>query len=132
MFAARRFAIVAGLVFANGFAFAHHAYTAEFDTTKTITFTGQVKTIEWGSPHIYTQVEAKDASGKMHMYRVEGGPPNSLFRQGWRKDTLKIGQTVTVTGNPAKNPASPNVGQARITTEDGKQVFSGQGPAGAQ
>jgi len=122
----------AGVLVSAAPVFGHHSVSAEFDTTKTITFTGQVKTIEWGSPHIYTQVEAKDASGKMHIYRVEGGPPNSLFRQGWRKDTLKIGQTVTVTGNPAKNPASPNVGQARITTEDGKQVFSGQGPAAAQ
>jgi hypothetical protein len=108
--------------------FAHHSVSAEFDTTKTITFTGQVKAVEWGNPHIYTQVEAKDPSGKVHLYRVEGGPPNSLYRSGWRKDTLKIGQTVTVTGNPAKSPTSPNVGQARIMTEDGKQVFSGNAP----
>ena len=105
--------------------FAHHSVSAEFDTTKTITFTGTVKVVEWGNPHIYTQVEAKDATGKVHLYRVEGGPPNSLFRSGWRKDTLKPGQTVTVTGNPAKSPTSPNVGQAKITTADGKQVFSG-------
>ena len=108
--------------------FGHHSVSAEFDTTKQITFTGTVKTIEWGSPHIYTQVEAKDTSGKMHVYRVEGGPPNALYRAGWRKDTLKIGQTVTVTGNPAKNPDSPNVGQATIKTQDGKSVFSGNAP----
>jgi len=107
---------------------AHHSVSAEFDTTKTITFTGPVKAIEWGSPHIYTQVEAKDASGKVHLYRVEGGPPNSLFRSGWRKEDLKIGQVVTVTGNPAKSPTSQNVGQARITTADGKTVFSGTPP----
>jgi len=108
---------------------AHHSVSAEFDTTKTITFTGPVKAIEWGSPHIYTQVEAKDASGKVHVYRVEGGPPNSLFRSGWRKEDLKIGQVVTVTGNPAKSATSQNVGQARITTADGKTVFSGTPPA---
>jgi hypothetical protein len=108
--------------------FAHHSVSAEFDTTKTITFTGPVKAVEWGNPHIYTQVEAKDASGKVHIYRVEGGPPNSLYRAGWRSTTLKVGQIVTVTGNPAKNPSSPNVGQAKITTEDGKQVFSGNAP----
>ena len=111
---------------------AHHSISAEFDTTKTITFKGPVKAIEWGSPHIYTQVEAKDAAtGKVTVYRVEGQPPNGLFRAGWRKDTLKVGQVVTVTGNPAKNPASSNIGQAKIMTEDGKQVFSGTGPAGA-
>lgn len=108
--------------------FAHHSVSAEFDTTKRMTFTGTVKMVEWGNPHIYTQVEAKDESGKMHVYRVEGGAPNALFRSGWRKDTLKIGQTVTVTGNPSKNPASANVGQATITTADGKSVFSGAAP----
>ena len=109
--------------------FGHHSVSAEFDTSKQVTFTGTVKTIEWGSPHIYTQVEVKDpVTGKVKMYRVEGGPPNALYRAGWKKDTLKVGQIITVTGNLAKNPASPNVGQARITTEDGKQVFSGTPP----
>ena len=112
--------------------FAHHSVSAEFDTTKQITFTGTVKVVEWGSPHIYTQIETKDAAGKTRIYRVEGGPPNSLFRAGWRKDTLKPGDTVNVTGNPAKAATSNNVGQARITTADGKAVFSGNGPAAAQ
>jgi hypothetical protein len=107
---------------------AHHSISAEFDTTRTVTFTGPVKALEWGSPHIYTQVEAKDAAGKVHIYRVEGGPPNSLFRSGWRKEDLKVGTIVTVTGNPAKSPTSENIGQATIKTADGKTVFSGTPP----
>jgi hypothetical protein len=109
---------------------AHHSVSAEFDTTKTIKFTGKVTGINWGNPHIYTLVEAPDpASGKTVVFRVEGGPPNSLFRAGWRKDTLKIGEMVTVTGNRAKNPASMNVGQATILTEKGLKVYSGQNPS---
>lgn len=109
---------------------AHHSVSAEFDTTKTIKFTGKVTGINWGNPHIYTLVEAPDpASGKTVVFRVEGGPPNSLFRAGWRKDTLKIGEMVTVTGNRAKNPASMNVGQATILTEKGVKVYSGQNPS---
>jgi Family of unknown function (DUF6152) len=113
---------------------AHHSVSAEFDTTKTIKFTGKVTGINWGNPHIYTLVEAPDpASGKTVVFRVEGGPPNSLFRAGWRKDTLKVGETVTVTGNRAKNPESMNVGQATILTEKGVKVFSGNnGNAAAQ
>jgi hypothetical protein len=108
---------------------AHHSVSAEFDTTKTITFKGPVKEINWGNPHIYTMVEAPDpANGKTVIFRVEGGPPNSLFRAGWRKDTLKIGEVVTVTGNRAKNPASMNVGQATILTTAGVKVYSGQNP----
>jgi len=109
---------------------AHHSVSAEFDTTKTITFKGPVKEINWGNPHIYTMVEAPDpASGKTVVFRVEGGPPNSLFRNGWRKDTLKIGEVVTVTGNRAKNPASMNVGQATILTSAGVKVYAGQNPS---
>ena len=109
---------------------AHHSVSAEFDTTKTITFKGPVKEINWGNPHIYPMVEAPDpANGKTVVFRVEGGPPNSLFRAGWRKDTLKIGEVVTVTGNRAKNPASMNVGQATILTSAGVKVYSGQNPS---
>ena len=104
----------------------HHSVSAEFDTTKTITFTGKVKEVNWGNPHIYTSVEAPDPdTKKMTVFRVEGGAPNALFRQGWRKDTLKIGETVKVTGNRAKNPDSLNIGQATILTESGKRVFAG-------
>jgi Family of unknown function (DUF6152) len=110
---------------------AHHSVSAEFDTTKTIKFVGKVTGIAWGNPHIYTLVEAPDpATGKTVVFRVEGGPPNSLFRAGWRKDTLKVGETVTVTGNRAKNPESMNVGQATILTQKGVKVYSGQNPAG--
>ena len=93
----------------------HHSVSAEFDTTKTISFTGKVKEVNWGNPHIYTSVETNDPdTGKAVVFRVEGGAPNALFRAGWRKDTLKIGETVTVTGNRAKNPESTNIGQATI------------------
>ena len=109
---------------------AHHSVSAEFDTTKTITFSGKVKEVNWGNPHIYTSVEANDPdTGKLVVFRVEGGAPNSLFRNGWRKDTLKIGETVKVTGNRAKNPESMNIGQASILSEKGQKVFAGQAAA---
>jgi hypothetical protein len=103
---------------------AHHSVSAEFDLNKPIKFSGTIKSVEWTNPHIYTHVEVKEG-GKTTEYRVEGGPPNSLFRQGWRRDTLKIGETVSVSGVRAKNPASMNVGQATITTADGRRVFGG-------
>jgi hypothetical protein len=109
---------------------AHHSISAEFDTSKPITFTGKVTKVEWMNPHIYTNVEAKDAEGKTVLYRVEGGPPNALFRQGWRRDTIKPGDTVTVSGIKAKNPASPNIGVATITTSDGKVLYGAQGRGG--
>ena len=113
-------------------ALAHHSVSAEFDTTKPIEFTGTVKKVEWTNPHIYTQVETKGPDGKPIVYRVEGGAPNALFRSGWRKDTLKPGDTVTVKGVRAKREDSVNVGQATITTADGHRMFAGGGgPAAA-
>src|SRR5437870_7630517 len=102
---------------------AHHAVSAEFDKNKPITFTGTVKKVDWMNPHIYTHIEAKDASGKTVVYQVEGGAPNSLFRNGWRPDSLKIGEPVSVTGSRAKNDVSTRVGNATITKSDGTRVF---------
>jgi Family of unknown function (DUF6152) len=107
---------------------AHHSTAAEFDNNKPITFTGVVTKVQWMNPHIYTHIEVKGADGNAVTYRVEGGPPNTLYRQGWRMDTLKVGETVRVSGLRAKNEASMHVGQATITTADGKRVFVGTAP----
>jgi hypothetical protein len=101
---------------------AHHAISAEFDTTKPIKFEGTVKTVDWMNPHIYVNIEAKE-NGKTVVYSVEGGPPNALYRQGWRPDTLKIGDKVQVSGVRAKKAESNRIGQASITMPDGR-VFA--------
>src|SRR5436189_2117131 len=85
---------------------AHHAVSAEFDRNKPITFTGTVKKVDWMNPHIYTHIEAKDASGKTVVYEVEGGAPNSLFRSGWIPEQLKPGEKCTGYGSRAKDETS--------------------------
>jgi hypothetical protein len=111
---------------------AHHSVSAEFDQSKPVKFTGTVKKVEWMNPHIYTHVEVKEPDGKVVVYRVEGGPPNSLFRSGWRRDSLKAGDVVSVSAIRAKSPTSMNVGVATITTADGKRIFSGSANREAQ
>jgi Family of unknown function (DUF6152) len=101
---------------------AHHAISAEFDTTKPIKFEGTVKSVDWMNPHIYVNIEAVE-NGKSVVYSVEGGPPNALFRQGWRADSLKVGDKVQVSGVRAKKPESNRIGQAQITMPDGR-VFA--------
>jgi len=108
---------------------AHHSVSAEFDNNKPVEFTGGVVTVvEWTNPHIYTQVEVKGADGKVTMYRVEGNPPNSLFRSGWRKDSLKPGTIVSFKGIRAKNPASSNV-NGSMTLPNGKVAWQGEAAA---
>jgi hypothetical protein len=126
-----RFALMLCAMAGAGSALAHHSTAAEFDQSRPVTFTGTVQKVMWMNPHIYTHIEVKQPGGSTFMYHVEGGPPNSLFRQGWRKDSLKVGDVVTVSGWRAKNQESPNVGQATITTALGKKIYSGDGPAKA-
>ncbi len=112
-----------GLLLAAVPLLAHHALAAEFDSSKPVKFTGTVKSVDWMNPHIYVNIEAKDETGKNVVYSVEGGPPNSLYRNGWRKDSLKPGDVVQVSGMKAKKADSNRIGNARIVTADGKAVF---------
>lgn len=107
---------------------AHHSISAEFDVNQPIQFEGVVKQVAWLNPHIYTHVEMTREDGSTVVYRVEGSAPNSLYRRGWRPDTLVAGQKVTVEGIRAKNPESFNIGRASIVTENGVTAFSGDAP----
>ena len=120
-----------GLVFAATPVVAHHSFAAEYDSKKPIKITGTVTKVEFMNPHIYYYVDVKDAGGKVTNYAVEGGTPNSLRRQGWGKDSLKAGDTVTVEGYMAKN-GSNHLSGRNVTLPDGRRVFGGsaddQGP----
>ena len=110
-------------------ALAHHSFAAEYDRGKPIKFTGTVTKVEWMNPHIYYYVDVKDQLGKVTSYAVEGGTPNSLRRQGWGKDSLRQGDTVTVDGFMAKN-GSNHVNGRSVTLPDGKKVFGGSADDG--
>jgi hypothetical protein len=116
-----------GLLMAALPVLAHHALAAEFDSSKPVKFTGTVKSVDWMNPHIYVNIEAKDETGKSILYSVEGGPPNALYRNGWRKDSLKPGDVVQVNGVKAKKADSHRIGNARIVAPDGKVFFRAGG-----
>jgi hypothetical protein len=132
IFRVRFMAPLLAMLCAGAAAQAHHSVSSEFDQKQPLTFTGTIQKVIWLNPHIYTLVEVKSAEGKAVVYRIEGGSPNALYRQGWRKDSLKVGDVVKVTGSRARNPESMNVGQATITAADGRRIFTGNGPALAQ
>jgi len=105
-------------------AFSHHSFAAEFDRDKPITITGTVTRIEWTNPHARFYVDAQDDNGETVNWNFELGTPNILMRQGWTRDSLKPGETITVTGFRARN--DPHVGNANtVTLADGTRVLGG-------
>ena len=103
---------------------AHHSFSAEFDRNSPVTLTGSVTRVDWGNPHIWVFMDVKDDTGKVSNWGVEGGAPNALFRNGWRKDSLKVGDTVTVEGFKSKD-GLPRANANRVTLPDGRRVFAG-------
>ena len=96
--------MVVGLAIGAGNAIAHHSFTAEFDSNKPVTLTGTVTKVEWTNPHVWFYFNVKDEkTGEVTNWGAEMGPPHLLQRRGWRRDTLKIGEEITVNGSLAKN-----------------------------
>ena len=119
-----------GLLLAAVPVMAHHSFAAEFDSNKPIKLTGSVTKIEWMNPHAYFYIDVKDASGKVTNWGLEMGSPNGLMRQGWTRNSMKIGDMVTVEGSAAKDGS--NIGNARsVTLSTGTRLFaaSSQAPA---
>ena len=107
--------IVVGLALAAGKTAAHHSFAAEFDRNKPVTLTGTVTKVEWTNPHVWFYINVKDENtGKVTNWGAEMGPPHGLQRSGWRRETLKIGEVVTVAGSLAKN-GSNRVNASRVT-----------------
>jgi len=103
---------------------AHHSFAAEYDRDKPVTLTGTVARVEWTNPHARLYIDVKGDDGKLVTWDFELGPPNGLMRQGWTRNSLQTGQTVTVNGFLSKD--EPNVANARsVFLPDGRQVFAG-------
>jgi len=103
---------------------AHHSFSAEYDGTKELTFTGTVTKVEWLNPHTRFYVDVKDDSGKVTNWEFELASPNQLARRGWTRNSLQIGDMVTVAGYAAKDGF--HLANARtVSLADGRKVFVG-------
>ena len=95
--------LVAGALSVAAPLLAHHS-GAMFDSQKTVELTGTVKEFQWTNPHIWIQVERQNPAGDgKEEWSVEGGSPNSLSRNGWRKTTFTPGAAVSIRINPMRD-----------------------------
>lgn len=116
--------IGAALIVATMPAFAHHAFSAEFDSNKLITLTGTCTKVEWTNPHAHFHLAVKGQDGAEVNWDFELASPNGLMRKGWSRSSLKVGDTVTAQGYLSKDGS--NIANARsVTLADGRQLFAG-------
>ena len=122
----------AALVFAGTAASlqAHHAFAAEFDANKPVTFKGTVIRMEWTNPHVWLHVNVTKPDGGMEAWAFEAGTPNVLFRRGFTKASLVPGTAVVVDGYQAKD-GSKRANGRDLTFADGRKMFLGSSGTGA-
>ena len=105
-------------------AYAHHSFAAEYDTEKPVQITGTVTKVEWTNPHVHFYVDVKNEKGEVVNWNIELGPPLILRHLGWRENSLKLGDPVTVEGYLAKDHSSL-ANAKKVTLADGRSVFAG-------
>ena len=109
---------------------AHHAFSAEFDAERPVKLQGKVVRMEWINPHTWIHVEVEGPSELAGIWRVEGGPPNTLYRRGFTKNSLLPDTVISVDGYQAKDGSRTANGR-EVTLADGRKLFLGSSGTGA-
>lgn len=114
-----------GLAIASRQVDAHHSFAAEFDAAKPFELTGAVTRVVWANPHAWLYVDVVDAATKkVTNWAVELNSPNALMRAGWTRNTLSVGDVITVEGSLAKD-GSPTGNARSVVTSTGQKLFAG-------
>jgi hypothetical protein len=106
-----------------GAAFAHHG-AAAYDTNKSVTVKGTVTDFQFTNPHVLIYIDAKDENGNVQKWQGELTSPNHLTRAGWTKSTIKVGDQITLTGNPA-NSGATNLWLRKVLSPTGTEIKTG-------
>ena len=119
--------LLAGLamvVISAATAAAHHSFAAEFDAAKPFKMTGTVTKVEWQNPHTFFYIDVTDAAGKVTNWAMELGSPNGLMRNGWTRNTLKIGDAVNVEGSLARSGRPLGNARSIVLESTGQRLFA--------
>ena len=125
---ARSFTLLLALTFR---AAAHHSFAAEFDDKQPVILDGSVVKFEFMNPHSWIYVDVKKADGTTERWSIETGSTNALFRRGWRKDSLRAGDHVTINAFRAKD-GSLTANASQVKLPDGRQMSAGSSRDGSK
>jgi hypothetical protein len=104
-----------------GPACAHHALSM-YDASKRLTLEGVVKSFRFTNPHVELELTVTDAEGRAVDWMLEGSSPAQLQRRGWRRTSLQVGETVTVTGVYPLRSGQPGGTMGAVTRSDGVTI----------
>jgi hypothetical protein len=102
---------------------AHHSFATQYDINKPIEMRGTVTKVEWTNPHARFYLDVKDEKGDVSNWNVEMASPNVLTRNGWKPNTLKLGDQITVGGYMARTAPRMAIAGA-ITDATGRPLFA--------
>ena len=113
------------LLASAGRVLAHHSFSAEFDASKPFKMTGSVTKVEWMNPHTFFYIDVIDEkTKKVTNWAMEMGSPNGLMRQGWTRNSMKIGDKVTVEGSLAKDGSPTGNARTVVLEATGQRLFA--------
>lgn len=118
--------LTASLLVAALPAYAHHSFPAQYDIAKPITLTGKVTKVEWTNPHIFIYIDVLDEkTGAVVNWALEMGGPNALIRLGWKRDSLKTDDLITIEGSLARDGTPLANAKSIVMVATGKRMLGG-------
>lgn len=105
---------------------AHHSFAAQYDRDQPVTLTGAVTKIEWSNPHVYFYIDVlNEETGEVENWAWEMGAPAVIQRQGWRRNSMEIGDLVTVDGWRARTGATHGNARTVVLASTGQELGAG-------
>ena len=102
---------------------AHHSFATQYDINKPVEMRGTVTKVEWTNPHARFYIDVKDEKGQISNWNWEMASPNVLARNGWKPNTLKLGDEITVGGYMARTAPRMAIAGA-IKDARGRPLFA--------
>ena len=119
----RAFAAIALACLLAAPVWAHHSFAAQYDSSKPVEMRGTVTKVEWTNPHARIYLDVKDDTGQVVNWNFEMASPNILLRNGWKQNTVKAGDQITVTGYLARKNARMAIAST-VADANGKPIFA--------